>query len=468
MISETVVELSRAQFALHAVQYFLFVPLTLGLSLLLAGMESWFVISGQGVYQRLTQYWGKLFVIGFGLSMASSLAMACQFGTNWSYFSHYVGDVFALPLLLGFAGLFIAANGLGWFLFGWQRLGKWSHLVVTWLIAIGCHLNLFGFLIASSWMQNPVGAELNPQTLRLELLDLSQVLTNPLAWAKFVHSLLASYVVAAGFVLAISAYYLLKQREIELAQRSYRIAAAFGLVTVIATMGLGDVSIYGAGAMQHNKLAAINGLPSDATLEQNRQRISNGVKAYALLQELRDDKKEPELLAAFAAAKVDLGHALLLKRWRESVTDANPAQIELAVRASVPATAPLYWGYRLMIATGGLLALLFLAANAVNILGWRHTWLYKANVYALPLPWLASGSGWFISEFGRQPWLVADMLPTWQGVSTLTVADLAVSLAAYGLAYTGLLALAVMLTLKFIEQGSVEVLPFNQEPSHVA
>lgn len=468
MISETVVELSRAQFALHAVQYFLFVPLTLGLSLLLAGLESWFVISGQEVYQRLTQFWGKLFAIGFGLSIASSLAIACQFGANWSYFSHYVGDVFAMPLLLGFAGLFIAANGLGWFLFGWQRLGKGTHLGVTWLIAIGCHVSLFGFLLASGWMQNPVGGELNPQTLRLELLDLSLVLSNPLAWAKFVHSLLASYVAAAGFVLAISAYYLIKQRETELAQCSYRIAAAFGLLTVIATMAIGDTSVYGAGAMQHNKLAAINGLPNDAALEQNRQRIGNGVKAYALLQELRDDKKEPELLAAFAAAKVDLGYALLLKRWRESVTDASPAQIEQAVHASVPATAPLYWGYRLMIAAGVLLALLFLAANAVNILGWRHAWIFKASVYALPLPWLASASGWFISEFGRQPWLVADMLPTWQGVSTLTVADVAVSLVAYGLAYAGLLALAVMLTLKFIEQGCADALPINQEPSYVA
>ncbi|MBD9359044.1 cytochrome ubiquinol oxidase subunit I [Methylomonas fluvii] len=468
MISETVVELSRAQFALHAVQYFLFVPLTLGLSLLLTAMESWFVLSGQGVYQRITQFWGKLFAIGFGLSMASSLVMASQFGTHWSYFAHYVGDVFALPLLLGFAGLFIAANGLGWFLLGWQRLGKGTHLAVTWLIAIGCHLSVFGFLIASGWMQNPVGAELNTQTLRLELLDVSMVLCNPLALAKFVHSLLASYVVAAGFVLAISAYYLLKQRETELAQCSYRIAAALGLASVIATAAIGDTSVYGAGAMQHNKLAAINGLPNHETLAQNRQRIDNGIKAYALLQELRDDKKEPELLAAFAAAKVDLGYGLLLKRWRESVTDASPAQIEQAVSASVPAGGRLYWGYKLMIAAGALLALLFVAANAVNFVGWRHAWLLKASVYALPLPWLASASGWFISEFGRQPWLVADMLPIWQGVSTLAVADLAVSLAAYGLTYTGLLALAVMLTLKFIGQGSATALPINQEPSYVA
>jgi cytochrome d ubiquinol oxidase subunit I len=468
MISETVVELSRAQFALHAVQYFLFVPLTVGLSLLLAGFESWFVVSGQLLYQTATQFWGKLFSICFGLSIAVSLAMLCQFGANWSYFSHYAGDVFAMPLLLGVAGLFIAANGLGWFLFGWQRLGKGAHLCATWLIAIGCHLSLFGFLIASGWMQNPTGAELNVQTLRLELIDLSAVLTNSLAWAKFVHSLLASYVLAAGFVLAISAYYLLMQRETDLAQRCYRIAAAFGLVTLIATMAIGDTSVYGPGVMQHNKLAAINGLSIDAALEQNRQRIVNGIKAYALLQELRDDKKQPELLAGFAAAKVDLAYALLLKRWRESVTDASPAQIEQTLQASLPATAPLYWGYRIMIATGCLLALLFLTANAANLLGWRPNWLFKVSLYALPLPWLASASGWFISEFGRQPWLVADVLPTWQGVSTLTVPDVAVSLMVYGLAYAGLLALAAMLTLKFIEQGSADALPINREPSYVA
>lgn len=468
MISETVVELSRAQFALNAVQYFLFAPLTLGLSVLLAGMESWFVLSGQAVYRQMAQFWGKLLAISFGLSIASCLAMACQFGSHWSYFAHYVGDVFALPLLLGLAGLFLAANGIGWFLFGWQRLSKSAHLFVTWLVCIGCHLSLFGLLMASGWMQNPLGAELNAQTLRMELVDLQLVLGNSLGLAKFVHSLLAGYVVAAGLVLAISAYYLLKQREEQLARLSYRCAAVMGLLAVAAAIALGDPSIHGAGVMQRGKLAAVNGLPNDDIVEQNRRRIENGKQAYALLQELRDEKTEPQLLAAFAATKGDLGYALLLKRWQENVADAGSAQMEQAARASLPAAARLFWAYKLMIVTGGLMLALFLSASAAGVSGWRNPWLLKASLYALPLPWLASAGGWFVSEFGRQPWLVADILPVWLGVSTLAAGDLIVSLLAYVAVYAGLSALAVLLALKFIGQGSSAVLPVGEELSDVA
>lgn len=463
MISETVVELSRAQYAINAVQHFLWVPLTLGLSLFLALMESWFLLSGQAVYKQMTQFWGRLFAIGFGLSIASSLAMAVQFGGNWSYFSHYVGDVFALPLLIGLAGLFLAANGVGWLLFGWRRLGKGAHLSVTWLVSIGCHLSWFGFLIASGWMQNPVGAEFNAQSMRMELTDLNLLLGNPVALAKFVHSLLAGYVTAAGFVLAISAYYLLKQRDTQLAQRSYRMAAAVGFWAVIATVALGDSSIYASGTMQHTKLAAINGLPNDDVLEQNRLRIGNGLQAYSMLQELRDDKKDASLLAVFAAAKADLGYALLLKRWQDSVVDAKPAQIEQAALTSVSPAAPLFWGYKVMVVSGVLCLLAFLLASAATIAGWRSAWLLKSSLYAWPLPWLASGSGWFISEFGRQPWIVADILPTWVGASTRSEIDLIVGMAAYGVAYAGLSALAVVLIVKFVRRGCAGSLLLAEE-----
>ncbi|WP_446808687.1 cytochrome ubiquinol oxidase subunit I [Methylomonas sp. 2BW1-5-20] len=468
MISETVVELSRAQFALNAVQYFLFVPLTLGLSLLLAGMETWFLLSGNAVYRQMTQFWGKFFAVGFALSVASGLAMTCQFGSNWSYFSHYVGDIFALPLLLGLAGLFIAANGIGWLLSGRARLGNAAHLVVTWLIAIGCHLSLYGFLMASGWMQNPLGADLNAQTLRMELTDLHPVFSNPLGLAKFGHSLLASYAVAAGFVLAISAYYLLKQRETQLAQFSYRAAAALGLLAVAAAIAFGDPSVYGTGVVQRAKLAAINGLPVDDVFEQNRRHIEIGKQAYALLLELRDEKTDPQLLSDFAAAKVDLGYALLLKRWQENVEDAGQAQVEKAARASLPKPVPLLWGYKLMIAVGGAMLIFFFAAAVTSVCGWHKRWLLKAGLYAWPLPLLAGASGWFISETGRQPWLAAGILPSWQGVSTLTATDLTVGLIAYGLAYAGLVLLAVRLTLKFIGQGSAVAMPIGEEQSHVA
>jgi len=317
-------------------------------------------------------------------------------------------------------------------------------------------------------MQNPLGADLNAQTLRMELTDLHPVFSNPLGLAKFGHSLLASYAVAAGFVLAISAYYLLKQRETQLAQFSYRAAAALGLLAVAAAIAFGDPSVYGTGVVQRAKLAAINGLPVDDVFEQNRRHIEIGKQAYALLLELRDEKTDPQLLSDFAAAKVDLGYALLLKRWQENVEDAGPAQVEKATRASLPKPVPLLWGYKLMIAVGGAMLIFFFAAAVTSVCGWHKRWLLKAGLYAWPLPLLAGASGWFISETGRQPWLAAGILPSWQGVSTLTATDLTVGLIAYGLAYAGLVLLAVRLTLKFIGQGSAVAMPIGEEQSHVA
>lgn len=467
MISETLVMLTRAQFAVTAVQYFLFVPLTLGLSLLLALMESWFALSGRGAYREMARFWGRMFAVGFGLSIASSLAMAFQFGSHWSYFAHYVGDVFAWPLLISAMGLFLAANAAGWFLFGWNRLGKGAHLVSAWLVCIGCHLSFYGFLMASGWMQNPLAAELNPYSLRMEMTDPLMVMLNPIALVKFWHGLLAAYVMAAGFVLAISAYLLLKQRDVAVAVGSYRIAAGIGLLALAAAMVGGDSSIYAAGGMQRAKLAAINGLPSDEILQQNRQRIANGKQAYALLQELRDEKTEPQLLAAFADAKTDLGYALLLKRWKDSVTDASAAQAEQAAQASLPPSSSLYWGHKAMVGIGGLMLVLFLAANLPGLGGGRNVWVLKASLLLLPMSWLASALGWYISEIGRQPWIVADILPIWQGASALTSADTIISLAATVVAYGGLSVLGVFLIIQRLKQGSYASVERTGESDYV-
>jgi len=458
MVSETVVELSRSQFAINAVQHFLFVPLTVGLSFFLLVLEVWGLAGGRSDYRPLCRFWGKLFGLSFGLSLASSLAMLFQFGGNWSYFAHYAGDAFAGPVVVGvLAGLFTAANGLGWMLYGWDKLGRWSHLLSTLAVCLGCHLILFGFSAASGWMQYPVGAEFDDQALRMELADWHTVLSNPVALAKFAHSLLSGYAVAAGFVLAISAYYRLKSAETALSEPSYRISTALGLLAIVATLLLGDAGIYKQSSFQRSKLMAINGLPADEVLAQNRQRIESGIQAYTMLQQLRDDNRQPELLAGFAAAKPDLGYGLLLKRWRDSVADAAPAQIELAAQASLPPAAPLYWGHKAMVLCGVLALLTFLTAGFAAVTGRRQPWLLKSAMYALPATWLASGSGWFISEFGDQPWIVVDVLPTWLAVSTLGTSDLALGLAVYGLAYSGLLALAILLAMQIVKQGTAEL-----------
>ncbi|WFP48768.1 cytochrome ubiquinol oxidase subunit I [Methylomonas sp. EFPC3] len=455
MVSETVIELSRSQFAINAVQHFLFVPLTVGLSFFLLVLETWGLAGGRGDYQTLCRFWGKLFALSFGLSLASSVAMLFQFGGNWSYFAHYAGDAFAGPVLVGvLAGLFTAANALGWMLYGWDRLGGFPHLLATLAVCLGCHLILFGFSVASGWMQYPVGAEFDVQALRMDMADWRAVLCNPVALAKFAHSLLSSYALAAGFVLAISAYYRLRSAETGLSGPSYSIAVGLGLLAIVATLLLGDAGIYKQSSFQRGKLMAINGLPADDILAQNRQRIENGVRAYAMLQQLRDDNPQAQLWEEFGAAKADLGYGLLLKRWRDGVVDASPTQIEQAAQASLPPAAPLYWGHKAMIVFGVLALVTFLTAGFGVVTGSRQPWVLKSAMYALPATWLASVGGWFISEFGDQPWIVVDILPTWLAVSTLTTSDLVLGLAVYALAYSGLLALAILLAMQLIKQGA--------------
>lgn len=258
MISESVVDLSRLQFAMTAMYHFLFVPLTLGLAFLLAIMESVYVMTGKQVYQDMTKFWGKLFGINFALGVTTGLTMEFQFGTNWAYYSHYVGDIFGAPLAIeGLMAFFLESTFIGLFFFGWDRLSKVQHLAVTWLVALGSNLSALWILIANGWMQNPVGYEFNFETMRMELVDFGALLFNPVAQVKFVHTVSAGYVTGAIFVLAISSFYLLKKRDLGFARRSFAIAAVFGLASTISVIILGDESGYEIGDVQKVKLAAI-------------------------------------------------------------------------------------------------------------------------------------------------------------------------------------------------------------------
>ncbi|MBP8262126.1 MAG: cytochrome ubiquinol oxidase subunit I, partial [Pseudomonas sp.] len=258
MISETVVDLSRLQFAMTAMYHFLFVPLTLGLAFILAIMESVYVITGKQVYKDMVKFWGKLFGINFALGVTTGLTMEFQFGTNWAYYSHYVGDIFGAPLAIeGLMAFFLESTFIGLFFFGWDRLTKVQHLAVTWLVAIGSNMSALWILIANGWMQNPVGAEFNFETMRMELTSFSALLFNPVAQVKFVHTVAAGYVTGAVFVLAISSWYLLKGRDLGFARRSFAIASAFGMASILSVIILGDESGYEIGDVQKTKLAAI-------------------------------------------------------------------------------------------------------------------------------------------------------------------------------------------------------------------
>lgn len=255
-----IVELSRLQFALTAMYHFLFVPLTLGMSFMLAIMETVYVLSGKQIYKDMTKFWGKLFGINFALGVATGLTMEFQFGTNWSYYSHYVGDIFGAPLAIeGLMAFFLESTFVGLFFFGWDRLSKKQHLMVTWFVALGSNFSALWILVANGWMQNPIAADFNFETMRMEMLSFSELVLNPVAQVKFVHTVAAGYCTGAIFVLSISAWYLMKGRDLAFAKRSFAIAASFGIAAVLSVIVLGDESGYEMGDVQKTKLAAIEG-----------------------------------------------------------------------------------------------------------------------------------------------------------------------------------------------------------------
>lgn len=502
MINETVVELSRWQFALTALYHFLFVPLTLGLSFLLAIMETTYVITGKQIYQDMTRFWGKLFGINFALGVSTGLTMEFQFGTNWSYYSHYVGDIFGAPLAIeGLMAFFLESTLVGLFFFGWDRLSKVKHMAVTWCVAIGSNLSALWILIANGWMQNPIGAQFNYHTMRMEVTDFSALLFNPVAQVKFVHTVSAGYCTGAVFVLAISAYYLLKGRDLAFARRSFAIAAAFGLAASVSVIILGDESGYEMGDVQKTKLAAIEGewdtapAPASWTLvgfpnqklketeyaikvpgilgliatrsldeqvtgltdlmKYHRQRIINGIYAYKLLNKLKAGTATETDKANFDKVKNDLGYGLLVKVYKPDMKNITQADINKAVENSIPQVAPLFWAFRLMVAAGGLMLLVFLAAfyqNARRTIG-QNRWFLKLCMLSLPLPWIGVECGWFVAEFGRQPWAIGEILPTGLAASSLSEADILTTMIGMIALYTLFLIAEMYLMIRFSKQG---------------
>ena len=497
-----VIDLSRWQFALTALYHFLFVPLTLGLIFMLAIMETIYVVTGKTVYRDMTRFWGKLFGINFALGVATGLTMEFQFGTNWSYYSHYVGDVFGAPLAIeGLMAFFLESTFVGMFFFGWDRLSKNQHLVSTWLMALGTNLSALWILVANGWMQFPVGSEFNYETMRMEMVSFADLVFSPVAQVKFVHTVAAGYTCGAMFVLGISSYYLLRKRDIPFARRSFAIAAAFGMASILSVIVLGDESGYELGDVQKAKLAAIEsqwdtheapapftafGIPdqenqrTDFAIEipymagiiatrsideeitglkdliaQNEKRIRNGIQAYALMKKLQAGEKTPENLAKFQELKVDLGYGLLLSPYTANIVDATEEQIKMAADDSIPPVTPIFFSFRAMVGAGVLMLLLIGLAfydSCRHRIGER-TWLLKALLWGIPLPWIAIEAGWIVAEIGRQPWTIGEVLPTYLSASTLSTSDLLFSMIGICAFYTVLLVIEMYLMVKFARKG---------------
>jgi cytochrome d ubiquinol oxidase subunit I len=501
-----VVTLSRLQFALTALYHFLFVPLTIGLSTLLVIMESVYVMTGREIWKRITRFWGLLFGINFAMGVATGITMEFQFGTNWAYYSHYVGDIFGAPLAIeGLLAFFLESTFVGLFFFGWDRLSKLGHLVVTGLVALGSNLSALWILIANGWMQNPVGAHFNYHTMRMELSDFSAVIFNPVAQAKFVHTVAAGYVLGSVFVLAISAWYLRRGRNVDIAKRSMAVAASFGLACSLSVVVLGDESGYLASENQKMKVAAIEaewntesppagftvfGLPDvgartthaevkipwllgliatrsiDQPVEgivelvgQARQRIVSGIEAYAMLQRLRavPPSIEPDELTLhrFEAHQNDLGYGLLMLRYVDDPVSATAQQIDIAAWSTVPNVPVLFFGFRCMVALGIYFIVLFATAFYLSTQHRleQHPWFLRLAFWSLPLPWIAIELGWVVAEYGRQPWAVDGVLPTFLGVSPTAAGNVWFSLLGFVVFYTGLAMVDVFLMARTIRRG---------------
>ncbi len=497
-----VVDLSRLQFALTALYHFLFVPLTLGLSLLLAIMESVYVMTGRTVWREMTKFWGTLFGINFAMGVATGITMEFQFGTNWAYYAHYVGNVFGAPLAIeGLMAFFLEATFVGLFFFGWDRMSKLGHLAVTWLVAIGSNLSALWILVANGWMQNPVGASFNPATMRMEVTSFADVLFNPVAQSKFVHTVGAGYVTGSMFVLAVAAWYLLRGRHVAFAKRSLTVAASFGLASALSVVVLGDESGYEATLNQKMKIAAIEamwetqpppasftifGIPDRAAetthdalrvpwlmgliatrsldtpvagikqlVGEADQRIRNGLIAYRELEALRAGGKVAGAVTPAMQPFFDnLGYALLLKRIRPDILDASDAEIHEAALSTVPNVLVLFWAFRFMVGCGfyfiALFALAFYLASRREL---ERSWFLKLAAVSLPLPWIAAELGWIVAEYGRQPWAIEGVLPTFLGASSTPFGNVLFSLLGFVLFYSTLAIVDVYLLVKYIRLG---------------
>jgi len=507
-----IIEASRLQFAITAFYHFLFVPLTLGLSIMLGIMESVYVMTNRQIWRDITKFWGKLFAINFAMGVATGITMEFQFGTNWAYYSHFVGDIFGVPLAIeGLMAFFLESTFVGLFLFGWNKLSKIKHLMVTWLMAIGTNLSALWILIANGWMQNPIGAKFNAETMRMELDSFQKIFFNDVAQAKFVHTISAGYVTGAMFVLSISCYYLLKKSNLEIAKRSLIIASAFGLLSASSVIVLGDESGYSTAHSQKMKLSAMEGMwethkaPAPFTLfaipdEKNQinnyeiqipyalgliatrsinkeipgikdlvkiseNRIINGLNQYKILKNLRENKStNPVEDKKYLTENFqDIGYALLLKKYRPDIENASSQEITKASLDTIPNVTPLFWSFRLMVGLGMYFIVLFaLCFYFFNIKrNFEFKILLKIALYSLPLPWLACELGWFVAEHGRQPWVIEGILPTFLAVSSISKSQIFTSLFGFIILYSVLLIVDIFLMTKYIKMGPDKILNKN-------
>ena len=511
-IDWTLLDWSRAQFALTAIYHWLFVPLTLGLSFLVAIMETIYVRTGNEEWRRITRFWMTLFGINFAIGVATGIILEFKFGTNWSNYSWFVGDIFGAPLAIeGIVAFFIESTFIAVMFFGWNKVNSKFHLVSTWLVAIGSNLSALWILVANGWMQNPVGMAFNPEMARNEMVSFWAVLFNQVSVDKFLHTLSSSYLLASMFVMGISSWFLIKKMEEYKAKRSLLVASVFGLLASLMTAYTGDESAREISKVQPVKFAAMEALAKGKTnagliafgvLKESENKIGETpLKEFAFKIEL------PSLLSiltsgdknAFVPGISDLLHGnqtynLLsfndkkergevarkaLFMYKDAVKTRNIEQRD-SIKALfssksfqenyfryfgyasienaediIPEVSGTFYSFHLMVMLGFAFVLLFVIALFYLFRGTidQNRWFLWLCLFAIPLPYIASELGWIVAELGRQPWIIQDLMPVSKAVTNIGPGSVIATFFIFAFLFTGLLIAEISIMVKQIKTG---------------
>ena len=523
------IDWSRAQFALTAIYHWLFVPLTLGLALIMGIVETRYYkkqkafANGQGddgevrFWKTAAQFWQRLFGINFAMGVATGIILEFEFGTNWSNYSWFVGDIFGAPLAIeGIVAFFMESTFVAVMYFGWNKVSHGFHLASTWLTGLGATISAWWILVANAWMQYPVGCQFNPDTMRNEMVSFFEVALSPFAVSKFFHTVTSAWIIGAVFCIAVSAWYLMKRRETKLAVESMKIGAAVGLVAAVLAAATGHKSAQDVAAVQPMKLAAMEALYDGGNAQGlkiveglevpyalsfmatndfngyvpgindilNGYTREDGTEEPSVDEKIRRGKEAITALAEYRKAKAEGADAAIINSQLSIINTNMPYFGYGYVKDKadvVPPIAVNFWAFRVMVGMGcvfilffGLLLILlydipFLsiftrrllatvgllpetAADSSGVTG-LPAWHYWLAVALVPLAYIASESGWLVAEFGRQPWTIQDMLPTWVAVSDLQSSAVVLTFFLFLILFTTMLAVEINIMLKQIKKG---------------
>ena len=504
------IDWSRAQFALTAIYHWLFVPLTLGLAVIMGIIETKFYRTGDAFWRDAAKFWQKLFGVNFAMGVATGIILEFEFGTNWSNYSWFVGDIFGAPLAIeGILAFFMESTFVAVMYFGWNKVSRGFHLASTWLTGLGATISAWWILVANAWMQNPVGCEFNPDTMRNEMVDFFAVAFSPFAVGKFFHTVISAWIIGAVFCVAVCCWYLMKKREERLAKESLKIGAIVGLVASLGAAFTGHISGQQVAEVQPMKLAAMEALYNGGT-DQGLTAVAwvnpfsqpdyeSGEEAplkievpYALSIMATNDphgfvpgindmlngyttpdgKVEPSV-----EEKMEMGRKAIaaLTAYRKAKADGADEETTTAQLATlkenvkymgygyikdkhdvVPYVPINFWAFRVMVGLGCVFILFFAAllfASYKRDVANLPAWHYWTAIVLVPLAYLASESGWLVAEFGRQPWTIQDMLPTWAAVSDLHSSSVMITFFIFLVLFSVMLFVEISILLKQIKKG---------------